>query len=111
MVCKEKHSFVIMPQSFGKNTMSLRPEISGSAVRGNPLNIVGIASSRGLGTRNDNQSQFTDALRFVMQWLRLLNKDSPSEILLLAVFYNNMKLTVVFIRYGDSFASALKSSF
>ena len=52
----------VMPQSFGKNTMSLRPEISGSAVRGNPLNIVGIASSRGLGTRNDNQSQFTEAL-------------------------------------------------
>ena len=51
-----------MPQSFWKNTMSLRPGISGSAARGNPLNIVGIASSRGLGSRNDNQFQVTEEL-------------------------------------------------
>ena len=42
--------------------MSLRPESSGSAVRGNSLNIVGIALSRGPGTRNDNQSQVTEKL-------------------------------------------------
>ena len=44
--------------------MSLRPGVSGSALRGNPLNIVVIASSRGLGARNDNQSQVTEELRY-----------------------------------------------
>ena len=49
-----------MSQSFGENTMSLRA--SASAVRGNPLNSEGIASSRGLGTCNDNQSQLSEGL-------------------------------------------------
>ena len=55
--------------------MSLRPEVSGSALRGNLLNIVGIASFRGLGTRNDNQSQVTG-------WLPLLNNIEIYIILL-----------------------------
>jgi len=47
-----------MPQSFGKNTMSLRASVS--AVRGNHMNSEGIASQKNI--RNDNQSQLSEAL-------------------------------------------------